>query len=309
MKILIAEYASALGIGGTWELEGWAMLSTLAFSFWRCGHDIVYPTSRQTIGIGHAIRLRQQEGFADFLNSIDADAGLLIAPDELQPGFLDIMEDKTVNLGCSPHVALLCADKLSCSQKLKDNDVPVAEVVTGRESIVKGCYRYVIKPRKGCGSEGIRISSSSKAPDGHIATRFYEGVHLSTSFLVGEKFLPLTINRQLIKFEGDGISYNGSQVPYRTPRAAEIWETSEKAAKVLQLKGYAGIDFVVSDLPRIVDVNARPTTSIVGITRVIKQELADLILRARFGGLPEDVEVNGDYIFRKEELRGCPSKI
>jgi tyramine---L-glutamate ligase len=309
MKILIAEYASALGMGGTWELEGQAMLSTLAFSFWRCGHDIVYPTSRERIGIGHAIHLRHPEDFADFLDSIDADAGLLIAPDELQPYFLDIMEDKTVNLGCSPQVASLCADKLYCSQKLKDNDVPVAEVVTGRESSEKGCHRYVIKPRRGCGSEGVRISSSSKAPDGHIATRFYEGVHLSTSFIVGEKFLSLTINRQLIEFEGDGISYNGSQVPYRTPRAAEIWETSEKAAKVLQLKGYAGIDFVVSDLPRIVDVNARPTTSIVGITRVMKQELADLILRARFGGMPEEIEVSGDYIFRKDELRGYPSKI
>ena len=309
MKILVAEYASALGIGGTWELEGRAMLSALAFSFWRCGHDIVYPTSRQRIDIGHAIHLKRHEGFADFLDSIDADAGLLIAPDELQPGLLDIMEDKTVNLGCRPLVASLCADKLYCSQELKNNDVPIAEVVTGRESSEKGCHRYVIKPRNGCGSERVRISSSSKAPDGHIATRFYEGVHLSTSFIVGEKFLPLTINRQLIKFEGDGISYNGSQVPYRTPRAEEIWKTSEKAAKVLKLKGYAGIDFVVSDLPRVVDVNARPTTSIVGITRVIKQELADLILRARFGGMPEEVEVNGDYIFRKEDLRVYPSEI
>ncbi|MDD1752501.1 MAG: ATP-grasp domain-containing protein [Methanotrichaceae archaeon] len=309
MKILIAEYASALGMGGTCELEGWAMLSALAFSFWRCGHDIVYPTSRQRIGIGHAIHLRRQERFVDFLDSIDSDAGLLIAPDELQPDLLVVMEDKTVNLGCSPLVASLCADKLYCSQELKNNNVPVAEVVTGRESSEKGCHRYVIKPRSGCGSEGIRISSYSKAPDGYIATRFYEGVHLSASFIVGEKFLPLTINRQLIKFEADGISYNGSQVPYRTPRAAEIWETSEKAAKVLKLKGYAGIDFVVSDLPRVVDVNARPTTSIVGITKVIKQELADLILRARFGGMPEEVEVNGDYIFRKEELRGYPSEI
>ncbi len=29
MKILVAEYASALGLGGTCELEGRAMLSTL----------------------------------------------------------------------------------------------------------------------------------------------------------------------------------------------------------------------------------------------------------------------------------------
>jgi hypothetical protein len=80
--------------------------------------------------------------------------------------------------------------------------------------------------------------------------------------------LPLTINRQLIKFKGDSISYNGSQVPYNTPRAAQIWVAAEKAAKALGLRGYAGIDFVVGDLARVVDVNARPTTSIIGITLI-----------------------------------------
>ena len=101
--------------------------------------------------------------------------------------------------------------------------------------------------------------------------------------------MPLTINRQLIEFQGDSISYNGSQVPYNTPRAAEIWEAAEKAARVLGLRGYAGIDFVVGDLARVVDVNARPTTSIIGIVKVMREELGELILRARFGGMPEKV--------------------
>lgn len=52
------------------------------------------------------------------------------------------------------------------------------------------------------------------------------------------------------------------------------------------------------------DVNARPTTSIIGIARVMKEEIGELILRARFGGLPKEVHVEGEYVFRKEELAG-----
>jgi hypothetical protein len=51
-----------------------------------------------------------------------------------------------------------------------------------------------------------------------------------------------------------------------------------------------------------VDVNARPTTSIIGIVRVMKEEIGKLILQARFGGMPERVHVTGEYTFRKGEL-------
>ena len=108
----------------------------------------------------------------------------------------------------------------------KDSGVPVADVV---DKPYCGCSRYVIKPRYGCGSEGVRITSNSKAPEGHVATRYVEGMHLSTSFIVGDEFLPLTINRQLIEFAGDCI-IDGSQVPYNTPRAEEIWDVARRAS-------------------------------------------------------------------------------
>ncbi|MGA9099687.1 MAG: ATP-grasp domain-containing protein [Methanotrichaceae archaeon] len=303
MNILVAEYASAIGMGGTCEIEGRAMLSKLVSSFQRCGHDVIYPTSGPEIDAGQPILINGSGEFEDFLRSAKADAGLLIAPDYMQPRFLEILEKNTVNLGSTPEAAKLCADKLACTKMLKESGVPVAEIAEGPEPCACGCRQYVIKPRYGCGSEGVHISSSSRAPEGYIATRYYEGMHLSASFIVGrEGFLPLTINRQLIEFHGNEISYNGSQVPYRTPRAAEIWETAENASKALGLKGYAGIDFVVGDLPRAVDVNARPTTSIIGIAKVMREELGELILRARFGGLSEKVIVEGEWMFRKDEL-------
>ncbi len=302
MKILVAEYASALALGGTVELEGRAMLSVLGASFERAGHDVVYPTSGQTIASGRPVLIKDEEEFSAVLDG-RAEAGLLIAPDGLQPQLLEIMEKSMANLGSSPAAASLAADKLLCTQTLERAQVPVAEIVDRPDPVEKGCLRYVIKPRTGCGSEGVRISSFAQAGPGECVTRYHEGLHLSASFISGrERFLPLTINRQLISFEGGGMSYQGSQVPYRTPRASEIWEQAKKAAAALDLTGYAGIDFVVGDRPRAVDVNARPTTSIIGIAWVMKEEIGELIWKAKFGELPENVTVDGDCTFRKGEL-------
>ena len=52
MRILVAEYASALGMGGTCELEGRAMLSTLVESFERSGHSAAYATHGPRIKAG-----------------------------------------------------------------------------------------------------------------------------------------------------------------------------------------------------------------------------------------------------------------
>ena len=304
MKILIAEYASATGLGGTCELEGRAMLATLAGSFERAGHEVLYPTSGPTIGAGRPILIKGEANFEDVLDS-KADAGLLIAPDGMQPHLLEILERSTVNLGASPAAARLCADKLLCTRALAQAGVPVAEIVERPDPVEKGCHRYVVKPRTGCGSEGVRITSFTKAGPEEIVTRYHEGLHLSASFIVGrEGFLPLTINRQLIDFRGEGMSYQGSQVPYKTPRADEIWAEAKKAAFTLGLSGYAGIDFVLGERPWAVDVNARPTTSIIGIARVMKEEIGELILRARFGAMPAKVHVEGEYMFRKEDLVG-----
>ncbi|MDI9615793.1 MAG: ATP-grasp domain-containing protein [Methanothrix sp.] len=299
MRILIAEYAVATGLGGTYEIEGRAMLSTIAGSFVRCGHRVVYPTSGPVVDAGVPLRLEHGD-LEGFLSSIDADAGLVVAPDPLAPDLIEAVESRMVNLGSGREAAQLCADKLGCTLALKRAGVPVADIVESPEC---ECSVYVVKPRYGCGSEGVIISSYPNAPEGCIATRYVEGVHLSVSFIRGrDRFLPLTINRQLIEMRGSRFVYAGSQVPYRSPRADEIWDVAKRAADALGLKGYAGIDLVVGDLPRVVDVNARLTTSIVGCARVVRWELADLILRASFGGLPERVEVDGEITFRLDEL-------
>lgn len=297
MKIIVAEYAVGAGIP-EFMLEGRAMLGALVRSFISCGHEVLYPTSGLKLDAGTAIMVN---GFENTLENIskECDAGLVIAPDEILGDLTQVVEDNTVNLGCPPDTVRLCADKLECTRKLEKEKIPVPE------TIGSGAYsgNYILKPRFGCSSEGIHRSNAGSLKEDFIATKFIEGEHLSASIITGSTQLTLTVNRQLIEIK-DEISYNGGIVPYYCDRNDEIIGVAKKTAEVLGCRGYTGVDIVLGDRPYVVDVNPRPTTSIIGISKVMKENIADLILKARFGELPDKVKIAGTFEFKKNELSG-----
>jgi predicted ATP-grasp superfamily ATP-dependent carboligase len=297
MKIMVAEYAVGKGVP-EFMLEGKAMLGTLVRSFVSCGHEAVYPTSGMLLDAGSSVKTMKFEEALEKISK-ECDAGLVIAPDEILGDLTELVEENTVNLGCPASSVRLCADKLECTRALLRGKIPVPRTVAGGE------YNgdYVIKPRFGCASEGIYKSRSGTLKEGFIATQFIEGEHLSASIITGRTQLPLTVNRQLIEIDG-AISYKGGAVPHRCNRNDEIIETAKKALKILGCRGYAGVDIVLGELPYVVDVNPRMTTSIIGISRVTEAEIADLILRSRFGELPDSVHIKGSFTFKKDELSG-----
>jgi predicted ATP-grasp superfamily ATP-dependent carboligase len=295
MKILVAEYAVGAGID-EYMLEGRAMLGTLVRSFVACGHDVLYPSAGTIIDSGTAVETgRFEETLASL--SKKCDAGLVIAPDEILGDLTEIIEENTTNLGCPSDSVRLCADKLESTRRLARENIPVPL------TIGEGEYNgdFVLKPRFGCASEGIHRSKKGILKDGFIATEFINGEHLSASVITGKTQLLLTVNRQSIKID-DKISYEGGMVPYLCNREEEIADIAKKTTRVLGCHGYAGVDIVLADKPYVVDVNPRPTTSLIGITRVMKAQISDLILRSVFGELPRMVEVNGCFTFGKEDL-------
>ncbi len=297
MKIMVAEYAVGAGVPG-FVLEGRAMLGTLVRSFISCGHDVFYPTSGTLLDAGTAVRTERFEEKVAKLSK-DCDAGLVIAPDEILGDLTELVEENTENLGCPSDSVRLCADKLECTRALERGRIPVPHTIGSGEC--KG--DHIIKPRFGCASEGIHKSSAGKVEDGFIATRFIEGEHLSASIITGKTQLLLTVNKQLIEINRE-VSYKGGMVPYHCDMNNEIIEVAKKTLKTLGCRGYAGVDIVLGDKPYVVDVNPRPTTSIIGISRVMEAEIADLIMRSRFGELPASVSVSGSFTFKKEELFG-----
>jgi predicted ATP-grasp superfamily ATP-dependent carboligase len=295
MKIMVAEYAVGSGVD-EFMVEGKAMLGTLVKSFVKCGHEVFYPTAGSVLGSGTAVLTPQ---FEDEIPKISkkCDAGLIIAPDEILGGLTEIVEENTANLGCPSGSVRLCADKLKCTRTLEKANIPVPETIGSGEYDGD----YVVKPRFGCASEGIYRSKKGRVMDDNIATRFIEGKHLSVSLITGKTQLILSVNRQLIEMN-DTISYMGGEVGYFYERNDELMETAKKTSKILGCRGYSGVDIVLGDKPYVVDVNPRPTTSIIGIKEVLNTEIADLILRSRFGELPAEVNLKGSFIFKKEEL-------
>jgi len=302
MRILVAEYAVGGCEGKSVSLlrEGKAMLSTLKEGFERMGHEVVYP-----------------EAETDFEAAVDklskgSDAGLVIAPDDKLCTLTELIESNTVNLGCPSDSIKICVDKMLTSKILSGKGIPVPRIVSVEEVESNEGQRYVSKPRYGCASEDIFILNAEKyhkVPSlynnaDHIITEFITGDDISSSIIAGKSsVLPLTLNKQFIRTEGERLRYEGGFVPYFIGREAEseIMRISKRVVTILHCRGYVGIDFVLGEdgTAYVVDVNPRPTTSIVGIAKVLNYEVPDLILRAKFGTLPmaEDVKTEGRFVF------------
>ena len=288
MKAFLAEYT----VTHTPELaaEGEAMLSVLQKSFERCGYEVVSP-----------------EG-DDFEAEIRAlapgcDLGLVIAPDNLLSRYTAILEQRTHNIGCGSMVVAVCANKRRTGEILSKHGIDVpGEVTSGQK---------VIKPVLGCGALHVRLSEE-EPQEGEFGQEYIQGEHVSVS-LVGSRIvgnacqyfsgkppLPLAINRQHIEIGEDGLfHYLGGETPADHPRKEELIDVAVKVVTVLGCQGYTGVDLVVADRIYVVDVNPRPTTSLVGIAACMQEEIADILVRASHGEAPDEVHLTGHVIFDK----------
>ncbi len=282
MKVLLAEYS--VMHDPALAHEGAAMLSVLQKSFERCGYEVVTP------------------GPGDFGEEISRLApgcamGLVIAPDHLLSKYTFLLEQATHNLGCGFMTIALCANKVSTGKILKENGIPVpGDAPRGRR---------IVKPVKGCGSQGVRLSEGPVG-ENEFSQEYIAGENFSVSlvpnrvigdacaYYSGKPPVILAVNRQEITVAADGsFSYLGGETPVHPDREDEIISTAKKAAEVLGCQGYCGIDVVVADRVYVVDVNPRITTSIVGIAATIHEEIARILVDASKGNGPDRVTHTG----------------
>ncbi|KUG20597.1 MAG: ATP-grasp domain-containing protein [Methanomicrobiaceae archaeon] len=271
--------------------EGNAMLSVLRRSFLRCGYEVVSPEGEQ---------------FEQEIRKLapGCDLGLVIAPDYLLSRYTYLLEQLTHNIGCGSMNIAVCANKRRTASILSAHGISVPEEVKSGSR--------VIKPLMGCAAQHVRLSDDDPQ-DGEIGQRHIEGDHLSVS-LVGSRVtgnaceyysgkppLPLAINRQYIAIDDDGaFHYLGGETPVEHPRQDEIIAVATEAMNVLGCQGYAGIDLIVADRIYVVDVNPRPTTSLVGIAACMEEEIADILVKASYGAGPETVHLSGRVRFDKD---------
>jgi predicted ATP-grasp superfamily ATP-dependent carboligase len=289
MKVLLAEYTIAHD--PDLATEGAAMFDLLRTSFERSGHEVV------SFGTGD---------FAEEIRRLapSCDYGLVIAPDNLLARFTMILEQHTSNLGCGGMSVAVCANKVKTAKILRAHGIPVpGEPGTGVR---------VVKPVSGCGALRVRLTDGP-AGEGEFSEQFIEGENLSVSLVCnriageaclnfsGEPPVVLAVNRQSVVIGSDGkFHYNGGETPINHPRGQVLIDTAVQAANVLGCQGYCGVDIVLADKPYVVDVNPRITTSIVGIAACMKEEIADILIRAAHGHAPAEVRLSGRVRFDKD---------
>jgi len=289
MKVLLAEYTTAHD--PVLAHEGRTMLSVLKGSFERCGYDVIIPDN------------------CDFTGEIErlapgCDMGLVIAPDNILAKFTMILEQHTHNLGCGFMSVALCANKVQTRRILAQNHICIPEDT--------GTGKRVIKPVKGCGALGVRLSGGEPG-EGEFAERYIDGEHFSVSivanriigdacqYFTGKPPAVLAVNRQEIRIDTDGsFHYLGGETPVHPDREQEIITTAKKVIEILGCQGYCGVDMVVADNVYVIEVNPRITTSLVGIASCMEEEIAELLVAASKGQGPDSVHLTGRVRFNKD---------
>ncbi len=252
------------------------------------------------------VSLREEE--EDFRRlARESDFSLIIAPELDDLLFLRsswVEQEGGRLLGPSLTAIRLAGDKYSCGEFLRQQGVPTPEsrlIVVGRPA--EGlAFPVVLKPRHGAGSSNTFLVESHhdlerllgrRTPSGpcenSILQPYVPGLPASVGVIVGPKqCVPLLAGEQLLSNDGR-LRYLGGMFPLSRPlnlrarclaeaRWARYRDCSDMSAWISSWETPAdgGEDWVI-------EINPRLTTSYVGLRRLARTNLAEMMLLAASG--------------------------
>lgn len=293
-SILIYEHVTGGGLAGeplpeSWAVEGAAMRRALAAEF-AAGR----PTPRVLVALDP--RLPADPGpwetvrvdSAERLEALarQADCTLLIAPET--NGALEDLTRRlercpTRLLNSSATAVAVAGDKAAMATRWGRLDVPTPRTLV-LEAVDRPpadwAYPAVIKPVDGAGSvDTFRIDRPDdfdRLPKGEGARLLQElipGTPMSATFLVrpwSEPYL-LAVGEQRMEIVGGRLAYVGGVLPSRL--GCDDDALARAVRSLPGLEGLVGVDFIYDqerDKTTILEINPRPTTSIVGILGLTK---------------------------------------
>jgi len=122
--------------------------------------------------------------------------------------------------------------------------------------------------------------------------------------------IPLTLNRQMIKIVSPSFSenstYGGGYSPYYHKSAEKAFKYTRKIIETCSgFYGYIGLDFVLTEQDAILmEINPRFTTSITGISMILSNNIAKLLLECVINKkLPKNVTTKGVARYSKVLMR------
>jgi tyramine---L-glutamate ligase len=182
---------------------------------------------------------------------------------------------------------------------------PVTHVASDlkSKSRLAGFRQYIVKPRDGCGTQQIRVFNEleealASTSEADVLQGFVKGKPISVAAIInGQEIVTLPAVSQSIALEN--CSYNGGCGPlpdHEQRRAASLAQCAI-AALPPSPRGFVGFDLILGDEPGsdvVIEVNARLTTSYVGLRHMVSGNLAARLLGLESG--PVQCKTSADAV-------------
>ncbi|MFN3528048.1 MAG: ATP-grasp domain-containing protein, partial [Candidatus Altarchaeaceae archaeon] len=263
MKISVFEYAYAFD-DKNFIVEGKAMLNL-----------IVKGLKKENIKV-NKIKLKDKKNYKEeILNYVEnTDFTILIAPNYELLSICKFLYEKNLyeKILISPIDSIEnTLNKWKLYRKInKEILMPKTEIFNDPD--INFDFPFILKPIYGTGCEDIYLFEnyekfkeiSKKFNSNFIIQEFIDGIHCSVSLFCSKEIFPASLNLQRIKFLNykglRKLEYKGGIVPFdidckiTRDLKEKIFEISKKACKILNLKGYIGIDFVIKDKIYLIEI-------------------------------------------------------
>ena len=338
--ILVHEWVTGGGLGGSvlpasWAAEGRAMRRAIASDF-AClpggpSRVIVTSDSRLSEDIGPWTIVPGDDPGRVRELAVAADFTVLIAPET--SGILanltsDLRHAGARLLGSTAGAVALAGDKARLAARLHKLSIetPPTRTIVPRDGLPPDTsYPAVLKPVDGAGSidtfylaDDLSLPDCARTMPVALLQPFVPGIPMSASFFVGGdgQVWPIGVGIQRMAIHAGRFEYHGGSLP--APCRDALPQIAPAVDAVAGLRGFVGVDFVWDTrkgLATILEINPRPTTSCVGLVRLLspgvlarawlaacdpdgndQSVLAGLIDRADAGKYPVTFSATGEIL-------------
>ncbi len=318
--------------------EGFAMLRCVAADFRAAGHEVTtllddrLSKLNPPLAAEHKISVEHARNYERVLfdAAMRSDATFIIAPEtwrNLEATVRLTEQTRSRSLNSKSHAIIDVADKVTLYKQLQNDRFQIPKTLTFQtfgltdiEQSIKRelSYPVVFKPADGTGCSGISLVKceaeipravakimAESASTYFVAQEYVSGESASVSLICnGKNAVAISLNAQNISLAKsiEESSYMGGCVPLEHPRRREAYALAEKTVELFTgLRGYVGVDIIFSGNQLfVVDVNARLTTSYVGLREVAGFNVAQAIVDAVVDGkLPSKPSISGAACFTK----------
>jgi predicted ATP-grasp superfamily ATP-dependent carboligase len=314
MRVLAYEHLSTLPTtGSSLRAEGQAMLAAVLADLAACTAvtpvalvepSLVEPLQRAALGAEvHAVAADGVEPLFRRL-ARGSEFALVIAPefDDLLAMRCEwALEEGSRLLGPSPAAVRLCADKLRLAEHLHDHGIATPPTALLGRDVLPPTSLGVCKLRHGAGAQAVfaftreeevpAIANRARKEGFHddlIVQPYVVGRHASVALILGPvQRLVLPPAEQSLKPVGTNqlarLHYCGGRIPIRDrARRVRASPLAERIADAVPgLAGYVGVDIVLAQDEAddaIIEINPRLTTSYVGLRRLARVNLMQILL-------------------------------